>query len=97
MDYNIIRSRTHLLHTIFPIYGVDKNSIKLSFAEKEVIALEFMHIIAYRFINKKRAITMYELAKELRTAPTIITEISTIRKIYVCYKSIKTALIYHIL
>lgn len=60
----------------FRSYGVDKNSIKLSFAEKEVIALEFMHIIAYRFINKKRAITMYELAKELRTAPTIITEIS---------------------
>ena len=60
----------------FIYYGVDKNSIKLSFAEKELIALEFMHIIAYRFINKKKSITMYELAKELRTAPTIITEIS---------------------
>ncbi|WP_295155535.1 YihY/virulence factor BrkB family protein [uncultured Brachyspira sp.] len=60
----------------FLSYGVDKNSIKLSFAEKEVIALEFMHIITQRFISKKRAITMYELAKELRTAPTIITEIS---------------------
>ena len=57
-------------------YGVDKNSIRLSFAEKEVIALEFMHIIAYRFINRKKAITMYELAKELKTAPTIINEIS---------------------
>lgn len=60
----------------FRSYGVDKNSIKLSFAEKEVIALEFMHIIAYRFINKKKSITMYELAKELRTAPAIINEIS---------------------
>ncbi|MEI0476358.1 YhjD/YihY/BrkB family envelope integrity protein [Brachyspira pulli] len=60
----------------FRSYGVDKSNIKLSFAEKEVIALEFMHIIAYRFINKKKAITMYELARELRTPPTIITEIS---------------------
>ncbi|ASJ22740.1 ribonuclease BN [Brachyspira hampsonii] len=60
----------------FRSYGVDKNSIKLSFAEKEVIALEFMHIIASRFINKKKAITMYELGRELRTAPTTITEIS---------------------
>ncbi len=60
----------------FRSYGVDKNSIKLSFAEKEVIALEFMHIIAYRFINKKKSITMYELGRELRTAPAIITEIS---------------------
>ena len=60
----------------FKSYGVDKNSIRLSFAEKEVIALEFMHIIAYRFINRKKAITMYELAKELKTAPTIINEIS---------------------
>ena len=60
----------------FRSYGMDKSNIKLSFAEKEVIALEFMHIIAYRFINKKKAITMYELAKELRTPPTIITEIS---------------------
>ncbi|WP_173425802.1 YhjD/YihY/BrkB family envelope integrity protein [Brachyspira hyodysenteriae] len=60
----------------FRSYGVDKNSIKLSFAEKELIALEFMHIISYRFIKRKKAITMYELAKELRTAPTIITEIS---------------------
>ncbi|WP_300367744.1 YihY/virulence factor BrkB family protein [Brachyspira sp.] len=60
----------------FLSYGVDKKNIKLSFAEKELIALEFMHIIAQRFINKKIAITMYELAKELRTAPTVITEIS---------------------
>ena len=60
----------------FRSYGVDKNSIKLSFAEKELIALEFIDIISYRFIKRKKAITMYELAKELRTAPTIITEIS---------------------
>lgn len=62
----------------FRSYGVDKSNIKLSFAEKEVIALEFMNIITYRFINKKKAITMYELAKELRTAPNTITEISDI-------------------
>ena len=60
----------------FRSYGVDKNSIKLSFAEKELIALEFIDIISYRFIKRKKAITMYELAKELTTAPTIITEIS---------------------
>ena len=76
--WNIILFGAELTYSIqyFRSYGVDKNSIKLSFAEKEVIALEFMHIIAYRFIKKKKAITMYELAKELRTAPTIITEIS---------------------
>ncbi|MBS4764500.1 MAG: YihY/virulence factor BrkB family protein [Brachyspira sp.] len=43
---------------------------------KEVIALEFMHAIAYRFINKKKPFTIYELAKELKTPPTIINEIS---------------------
>ena len=34
--------------------------------------------LTYRYLrlNKKKAITMYELAKELRTAPTTITEIS---------------------
>ncbi|MEI0797904.1 YhjD/YihY/BrkB family envelope integrity protein [Brachyspira intermedia] len=76
--WNIILFGAELTYSIqyFRSYGVDKNSIKLSFAEKELIALEFMHIIAYRFIKKKKAITMYELAKELRTAPTIITEIS---------------------
>lgn len=57
-------------------YGVDKTNIKLSFAEKEIIALGFMHIVAYRFINKKNAATLYELAKELKTAPSIITNIS---------------------
>ena len=60
----------------FRSYGIDKSNIRLSFAEKEAIALEFMYIVTYRFINKKKAITMYELAKELRTAPTTITEIS---------------------
>ncbi|MEI0702255.1 YihY/virulence factor BrkB family protein [Brachyspira intermedia] len=76
--WNIILFGAELTYSIqyFRSYGVDKNSIKLSFAEKELIALEFMHTIAYRFIKKKKAITMYELAKELRTAPTIITEIS---------------------
>lgn len=60
----------------FRAYGVDRTNIKLSFAEKEVIALEFMHAIAYRFINKKKPFTVYELAKELKTPPTIINEIS---------------------
>lgn len=60
----------------FRSYGIDKSNRRLSFAEKEAIALEFMYIVTYRFINKKKAITMYELAKELRTAPTTITEIS---------------------
>ncbi|WP_300753440.1 YhjD/YihY/BrkB family envelope integrity protein [uncultured Brachyspira sp.] len=60
----------------FRSYGIDKSNIKLSFAEKEAIALEFMYIVTYRFLNKKKAITMYELAKELRTAPNTITEIS---------------------
>ncbi|WP_205676544.1 YihY/virulence factor BrkB family protein [Brachyspira sp. G79] len=60
----------------FRSYGIDKSNIRLSFAEKEAIALEFMYIVTYRFINRKKAITMYELAKELRTAPTTITEIS---------------------
>ncbi|WP_198295155.1 YihY/virulence factor BrkB family protein [Brachyspira murdochii] len=60
----------------FRSYGIDKSNIRLSFAEKEAIALEFMNIITYRFINRKKAITMYELAKELRTAPNTITEIS---------------------
>lgn len=60
----------------FRAYGVDRTNIKLSFAEKEVIALEFMHAIAYRFINKKKPFTIYELAKELKTPPTIINEIS---------------------
>lgn len=60
----------------FRAYGVDRTNIKLSFAEKEVIALEFMHMIAYRFINKKKPFTVYELAKELKTSPTIINEIS---------------------
>lgn len=60
----------------FRAYGVDRTNIKLSFAEKEVIALEFMHTIAYRFINKKKPFTVYELAKELKTSPTIINEIS---------------------
>lgn len=60
----------------FRAYGVDRTSIKLSFAEKEVIALEFMHAAAYRFMNKKKPFTVYELAKELKTAPTIINEIS---------------------
>ena len=60
----------------FRAYGVDRTNMKLSFAEKEVIALEFMHAIAYRFINKKKPFTMYELAKELKTPPTIINEIS---------------------
>lgn len=60
----------------FRAYGIDRTNIKLSFAEKEVIALEFMHTIAYRFINKKKPFTVYELAKELKTSPTIINEIS---------------------
>ena len=60
----------------FRAYGVDRTNIKLSFAEKEVIALEFMHAIAYRFINRKKPFTVYELAKELKTPPTIINEIS---------------------
>lgn len=60
----------------FRSYGIDKSNIRLSFAEKEAIALEFMYIVTYRFINRKKAITMYELAKELRTAPNTITEIS---------------------
>ena len=74
----IILSGAELTYSIqyFRSYGVDKSNVKLSFAEKEVIALEFMHIIADRFVNKKGLITMYELAKELRTPPTIITEIS---------------------
>lgn len=57
-------------------YGVDKTNIKLSFAEKELIALELMHIITYRFLNKEKAITIYNLAQELKTAPTIIMEIA---------------------
>lgn len=60
----------------FRSYGIDKNNTKLSFAEKEVMALEFMHIIASRFINKNKTITIHELAKELKTAPVIINEIS---------------------
>ena len=60
----------------FRAYGVDRTNIKLSFAEKEVIALEFMHAVADRFINKKKPFTVYELAKELKTPPTIINEIS---------------------
>ena len=78
MVWNIILFGAELTYSIqyFRSYGVDKNSIRLSFAEKEVIALEFMHIITHRFINRKKAITMYELAKELKTAPAIINEIS---------------------
>ena len=35
-----------------------------------------MHIITYRFLNKEKAITIYNLAQELKTAPTIIMEIA---------------------
>lgn len=57
-------------------YGVDKTNIKLSFAEKEIVALGFMHIVASKFINKKSSATIYDLAKELKTSPSIIMNIA---------------------
>ena len=60
----------------FRSYGVDVTNIKLSFAEKELIALEFMHIIAYRFINNKKYMSMYDLARDLRVAPSVLNDIA---------------------
>ena len=60
----------------FRSYGVDVTNIKLSFAEKEMIALEFMHTIAYRFINNKKCMSMYDLARDLRVAPSVLNDIA---------------------
>lgn len=60
----------------FRSYGVDVTNIKLSFAEKEMIALEFMHTITYRFINNKKCMSMYDLARDLRVAPSVLNDIA---------------------
>ena len=60
----------------FRSYGVDVTNIKLSFAEKELIALEFMHTITYRFINNKKCMSMYDLARDLRVAPSVLNDIA---------------------